>query len=126
MKQLDAPRGAVETGPCQIVDLGFPRATDPGMPPRTAPVQSPRHYVSGPFRTGTILPGAPPSTRVQQDLAREVARAPFTRRQIARRAQLSTDTVDRLLSGDTWCDIITLVNIADVLGLRLAVAPKAR
>jgi ribosome-binding protein aMBF1 (putative translation factor) len=89
--------------------------------PRSVRIGEPRHWLDGDFPGGTLRPGVPEGVAEVAEIARRL-RTELDGRSISavsREAGLTRSTIQDLISGRVVPDVVTLVKLERVLGVRL-------
>lgn len=95
---------------------------DGAMVQRTAKLGKPIDYLaSGVWPTGSLEPNAPVAARYARHVSMTLAVRMETESvsDVARRAGIARSTLQRLLAGTSWGDVVTLAGLEDTLGVRL-------
>ena len=93
------------------------------MPARTGLAASPAEYLLAgeAWPTGRLAKSAPPEAALVAGIASRMlgAMEGLSIRELARRSDVSPQTVSNLLAGRTWGDVVTLARIERTLGVPL-------
>ena len=94
------------------------------MPRRRGSTRAPVDYLEDPtvaFVDGDLAPDAPVEARVAQAIARNVAASLDGRAliRVCADADLNRSTVQDLVAGRSYCDIVTVAKLQAVLGVEL-------
>lgn len=94
------------------------------MPRRRGSVRPPIDYLAdpdAPFVAGALTPDAPVEAIVAQGLARNISAALDGRKliRVCEEAGLNRSTVQELVAGRGYCDIVTVAKLEAVLGVGL-------